>query len=85
MTSTGAIQAEILDMLREILGERAGDVDGLDPNAPLLFALELDSLDAVDVTMELKRRYRVELSETDTSNATLASLAALVQGRRAGV
>jgi acyl carrier protein len=84
MTSSAATETEIRGILKNMLEEeRSADVETLDRNAALLLTLQLDSLDAVDLAMELKRRFGVDFSEADTFDATLASVATLVQERSA--
>jgi acyl carrier protein len=68
-------QAEIREILLEMLVDRHDEVGRLAPDAPIVLSLALDSLDAVDLAMELKRRFRVDLTEADTLNATLEVLA----------
>ncbi len=76
------IEAEIPEILREMLGDRDVDVAGLPRDAPIVLTLALASFDAVDLAMELKPRFRVELTETNTFDTTFAALATLVEERQ---
>lgn len=75
-------EGEIRAILGEMLSDRGIDVAALPRDAPIVLTLALDSLDAVDLAMELKRRFSVDVTETDTFDTTLAALAALVVERR---
>jgi acyl carrier protein len=41
------------------------DLSGLDPNARLRDQIELDSMDFLDIVMELRKRYGVQVPEED--------------------
>lgn len=41
------------------------DVDGLTMDAPLRDQIELDSMDFLDIVMELRKRYGVQVPEDD--------------------
>ena len=65
-------------MILDILGDIAPDEDlsGLKDDVPLREQLELDSMDFLDIVMELRKRYRVQiptqsLLETDQANQQL--------------
>jgi acyl carrier protein len=56
------------------------DVDGLDPDAPLIgpdSPLSLDSLDAVEIVVALERRYGVRISNQSRARDVLKSLRAV--------
>jgi len=78
----GSTQAEIRAILEAMFSKRRRRVDALNPRAPLLLELELDSLDAVDFAMELERHFGVGMTERDIFDATLESLANLIDVRR---
>ncbi|MCG8652281.1 MAG: acyl carrier protein [Pirellulales bacterium] len=64
------IRKEILDILEDISPDE--DLDGLDDETPLRDQLELDSMDFLDIVMELRKRHRVQIPEEDYGN--LASM-----------
>ena len=74
MTSA-EIQAAILDILSDIAPDE--DLSGLDANVPFRDQIELDSMDFLDIVMELRKRYRVQIPEEDYP--ALASMASSVE------
>ena len=58
---------EIKEVILDILGNIAPDEDlsGLKEDVPLREQLELDSMDFLDIVMELRKRYRVQIPEDD--------------------
>jgi len=74
MTSA-EIQKAILDILADIAPDE--DLGGLDPAVPFRDQLELDSMDFLDIIMELRKRYRVQIPEQDYP--ALASMASTVE------
>ena len=59
--------AEIRQVILDILGDIAPDEDlsKLKEDVPLREQLELDSMDFLDIVMELRKRYRVQIPEDD--------------------
>ncbi len=59
--------AEIKEVILDILGDIAPDEDlsDLKDDVPLREQLELDSMDFLDIVMELRKRYRVQIPEDD--------------------
>lgn len=59
--------AEIREAVFEILQDIAPDEDlsGLQDDVPFRKQLELDSMDFLDIVMELRKRYRVQVPEDD--------------------
>lgn len=59
--------AEIRDEIIDILGDIAPDEDLSDLNdeQPFREQLELDSMDFLDIVMELRKRHRVQVPEED--------------------
>jgi acyl carrier protein len=59
--------AEIKEVILDILGDIAPDEDlsELKDDVPLREQLELDSMDFLDIVMELRKRYRVQIPEDD--------------------
>ncbi len=62
MTSA-EIQKAILDILASIAPDE--DLSKLDPQKPFRDQMELDSMDFLDIVMELRKRYRVQIPEED--------------------
>jgi acyl carrier protein len=68
--------AEVKDVVLDILEGIAPDEDlsGLKDDVPLREQLELDSMDFLDIVMELRKRYRVQIPEEDYGHlATMSS------------
>jgi acyl carrier protein len=59
--------AEIKEVILDILEDIAPDEDlkALKEDVPLREQLELDSMDFLDIVMELRKRYRVQIPEDD--------------------
>ena len=57
------IRDEILDILEDISPDE--DLDGLDDDKAFRDQLELDSMDFLDIVMELRKRHRVQVPEED--------------------
>ncbi|GAA5508811.1 acyl carrier protein [Novipirellula caenicola] len=64
------IRDEILDILEDISPD--DDLENLDDAKPFREQLELDSMDFLDIVMELRKRHRVQIPEEDYGN--LASM-----------
>jgi acyl carrier protein len=78
--------AEIKEVILDILEDIAPDEDlsGLKEDVPLREQLELDSMDFLDIVMELRKRYRVQIPEDDyvelaTMQSTVKYLAPLMK------
>ncbi len=76
------IKEVILDILRDIAPDE--DLGGLKDDIPLREQLELDSMDFLDIVMELRKRYRVQIPEDDyvelaSMNSTVKYLAPLMK------
>lgn len=61
--SPAEIKEAILDILENIVPDE--DLSGLVDDVPLREQLELDSMDFLDIVMELRKRYRVQVPEDD--------------------
>ena len=61
--NTAEIKAEIIDILSDIAPDE--DVSGLKEDVPLREQLELDSMDFLDIVMELRKRHRIQIPEDD--------------------
>ena len=57
------IRDEILDILEDISPDE--DLDNLDDEKAFRDQLELDSMDFLDIVMELRKRHRVQIPEED--------------------
>jgi len=67
---------EIKDVIIEIILDidEDAETEGLDPEKPLRDQLDLDSMDFLDIVMELRKRYKLQIPEEDYPElATLAS------------
>jgi len=71
--------ADIRDAIIDILSDIAPDEDlsDLKEDVPFRDQLELDSMDFLDIVMELRKRYRVQIPEEDYPE--LASLNSTVK------
>jgi acyl carrier protein len=66
------VREAIIQIINEILPD--GDCSGVDPDKRLRDQLELDSMDFLDIVMELRKKYKVEVPEADYGKlATLNS------------
>lgn len=59
----GEIREEVLDILADIAPDE--DLSNIDDNVAFREQLELDSMDFLDIVMELRKRYRVQIPEED--------------------
>lgn len=80
-------QSEVLETIREAL--MLADVPAsFTPETDLFATFGLDSVDALEIVMALKRRYGVQFTAEDEKNKqifqNLAALAAYVESRTAG-
>ncbi len=67
---------EIKDLILEIIKDIDEDAefDGLDPDQPLRDQLDLDSMDFLDIVMELRKRHGLQIPEEEYPElATLSS------------
>ncbi|MBM9613430.1 acyl carrier protein [Desulfobulbus rhabdoformis] len=69
---------EIKDVILEIIADidDEADFDALDADAPLRDQLDLDSMDFLDIVMELRKRYKLQIPEEEYPE--LASLTSCV-------
>jgi acyl carrier protein len=77
MTKEGIAQA-IIDIIKDIVPDE--DCSNIDPAVALRDQLELDSMDFLDIVMELRKLYGVEVPEADYGElATLDSCATYLE------
>ena len=69
------IRAAVLDILSDIAPDE--DLSDLKADVPFRDQLELDSMDFLDIVMELRKRYRVQIPEEDYPQ--LASMQSTVE------
>jgi acyl carrier protein len=69
------IRDEILDILSDIVPDE--DLTALKDDVPFREQIELDSMDFLDIVMELRKRYRVQVPEDDY--VELATMAGTVK------
>ena len=58
---------QIKDVLLEIIQDidEDAELDGLSAEKPLRDQLDLDSMDFLDIVMELRKRYKIQIPEED--------------------
>jgi len=69
-------RGEIKDVILEIIADidEDAEMDGLNADEPLRDQLDLDSMDFLDIVMELRKRYKLQIPEADYPElATLSS------------
>ena len=69
------IREEVLDILKDIAPDE--DLSSLDDAVNFRDQLELDSMDFLDIVMELRKRHRIQIPEDDYVN--LASMNSTVE------
>jgi acyl carrier protein len=57
------IREEMINILADIVPDE--DLSSLDDDKPLREQVELDSMDFLDIVMELRKRYRIQIPEDD--------------------
>jgi acyl carrier protein len=76
------IREEVLDILADIAPDE--DLSNLDDSQSFREQMELDSMDFLDIVMELRKRHRVQVPEDDyvhlaSMNSTVAYLEPLMK------
>jgi acyl carrier protein len=70
----------ILEIIQDIDDE--ADFTNLNPSGPLRDQLDLDSMDFLDIVMELRKRYQIQIPEADYPElATLDSCVSYLMPR----
>ncbi len=62
------IRQVILEILENIVPDE--DLSGLKDDVPFREQMELDSMDFLDIVMELRKQYRIQIPEEDYPNLT---------------
>ncbi len=73
--TTGEIRETVLDILSNIAPDE--DLSNLKDDVSFREQLELDSMDFLDIVMELRKRHRIQIPEDDY--VELASMASTVK------
>lgn len=82
------IRTVIVDILERIAPDE--DLSNLDDGVPFREQMELDSMDFLDIVMELRKQYRVQIPEADyehliSMNSTVDYLSPLLKDAPAAV
>ena len=79
MTATG-IRGEILDILADIAPDE--DLSSLADDVSFRDQMELDSMDFLDIVMELRKRHKIQIPEEDYEHlASMDSTVAYLEPR----
>jgi acyl carrier protein len=74
------IREEVLDILSDIAPDE--DLSQLDDEKRFREQLELDSMDFLDIVMELRKRHRIQIPEADYQHlASMSSTVAYLEPR----
>ena len=78
--TAAVIREEILDILGDIAPDE--DLSNLADDKPFREQLELDSMDFLDIVMELRKRHRIQIPEEEYKQlASMASTVAYLEPR----
>ena len=75
MLTNAEVRTKVLDIIADIALD--DDVSGLKDEVALREQLDLDSMDFLDIVMELKKRYKIEVPQEDYTH--LASMQSCVE------
>ena len=86
-SSQTTLEHEVAGMIVTALNLETVDVTGIDPEAPLFGAgLGLDSIDALELALEISKRYGFQLRSDDENNrqifSSLRALSAHIETHR---
>jgi acyl carrier protein len=71
---------EVLDAIKEHLGQRGIDASDVTEDSHLVNDLGLDSLDTVELTLGLEEKFGIEIPDTELENvATVGDAATLIE------
>ena len=77
------VRAVVIEILEQLFGDREGvDVAALTDRSDLAEALDLDSMDVVDLAMELETRLDAEIEGKPSEIRTLPALLAAIEAVR---
>jgi acyl carrier protein len=81
--NTAEIKEEVLDILRDIAPDE--DLTNLNDDEDFRSQMELDSMDFLDIVMELRKRHRIQIPEEDYTHlrsmtSTVTYLEPLMKG-----
>ncbi|MBN2713465.1 MAG: acyl carrier protein [Planctomycetes bacterium] len=78
--SKDEIRAAVLEIIEEIAPDE--DIASMNDEEPIREQIGLDSMDFLDIVMELRKQYKVEVPEDDYNELrTLASTVAYLEGK----
>ncbi len=80
MESLNELELELMEMIAKVCDAEACEMETLSPDAPIIgpdSPLGLDSLDAVEIVVEIKNRYGVRIEAAQTARQVLASVGIL--------
>jgi acyl carrier protein len=63
MVTNAEVRTKVLDIIADIALD--DDVTGINDNLALREQLDLDSMDFLDIVMELKKRHKIEVPQED--------------------
>ena len=75
MVTNAEVRAKVLDIIADIALD--DDVTGISDDVALREQLDLDSMDFLDIVMELKKRHKIEVPQEDYPR--LASMSSCVE------
>jgi len=75
MLTNEEVRSKVLDIIADIALD--DDVTGIKDDVALREQLDLDSMDFLDIVMELKKRHKIEVPQEDYTR--LASMASCVE------
>ena len=82
--SPAEIREEIIDILSEIAPDE--DLSNINDEQSFREQMELDSMDFLDIVMELRKRHRVQIPEEDYGElASMASTVKYLEPKMAGI
>ena len=71
---------EVLDAIKEHLGQRGIEASDVNEDSHLVNDLGLDSLDTVELTLGLEEKFGIEIPDTELENvATVGDAATLIE------